>query len=191
MACKHAPDHHYWSIEQCVFDASRSSSIYGNSTTVQTESHDWIVCVVAFGTATNVGSVDVANVMSAVNQTQLEINQVQSKINQVQSEIKIVLPVGSVIASAMNTTPDGYLICNGAAISRTTYAALFAAIGTIYGSGNSSTTFNLPNLTDKFIQGSNTVGIIKNAGLPNITGGAAVADSGISSYWLIGNFGML
>lgn len=124
MACKHAPDHHYWSIEQCVFDASRSSSIYGNSTTVQTESHDWIVCVVAFGTATNVGSVDVANVMSAVNQTQLEINQVQSKINQVQSEIKIVLPVGSVIASAMNTTPDGYLICNGAAISRTTYAAL-------------------------------------------------------------------
>ena len=51
-------------------DASRVTSIYGNSTTVQPESHDWIVCVVAFGTATNVGSVDVANVMSAVNQVQ-------------------------------------------------------------------------------------------------------------------------
>ena len=55
------------------FDASRSNSIYGNSTTVQPESHDWIVCVVAFGTATNVGSVDVANVMSAVSQVQAEV----------------------------------------------------------------------------------------------------------------------
>lgn len=50
--------------------ASASNSIYGNSTTVQPESHDWIVCAVAFGTATNVGSVDVANVMSAVSQVQ-------------------------------------------------------------------------------------------------------------------------
>lgn len=54
-------------------DASRSSNIYGNSTTVQPESNDWIVCVVAFGTATNVGSVDVANVMSAVSQVQAEV----------------------------------------------------------------------------------------------------------------------
>lgn len=139
-----------------TFDASLSNPIYGNSTTVQPESHDWIVCVVAFGKATNVGSVDVANVMSAVNQ--------------VQSEIKIVLPVGSVIAFAMNTTPEGYLLCNGAAVSRTTYAALYAAIGTIYGSGDGSTTFNLPNLTDKFIQGSGTAGTTVEAGLPDIQG---------------------
>lgn len=52
------------------FNASRSNSIYGNSTTVQPESHDWIVCVVAFGTATNVGEVDVANVMSAIERLQ-------------------------------------------------------------------------------------------------------------------------
>ena len=52
------------------FDASRSNSIYGNSTTVTPESNDWIVCVVAFGTATNVGSVDVANVMSAIERLQ-------------------------------------------------------------------------------------------------------------------------
>lgn len=51
-------------------NASESNAIYGNSTTVQPESHDWIVCVVAFGKATNVGSVDVANVMSAVGQVQ-------------------------------------------------------------------------------------------------------------------------
>lgn len=56
------------------FEASRSSSIYGNSTTVQPESHDWIICAVAFGTTTNVGSVDVANVMSAVSQVQANPN---------------------------------------------------------------------------------------------------------------------
>lgn len=154
---KGAPD------DLLTFNASRSNPIYGTSITVQPESHDWIVCVVAFGKATNVGSVDVANVMSAVNQ-------VQSKINQVQSEIKIVLPVGSVIASAMNTTPDGYLICNGAAISRTTYAALFAAIGTIYGTGDGSTTFNLPNLVGRVIQGTGGVPLYIDAGLPDIQG---------------------
>ena len=60
------------------FNASRSNSIYGNSTTVQPESHDWIVCVVAFGTATNVGSVDVANVMSAVGQLQATAIEIDS-----------------------------------------------------------------------------------------------------------------
>lgn len=53
-----------------TFNASLSNSIYGNSTTVQPESHDWIVCVVAFGAATNIGSVDMADVMSAVSQLQ-------------------------------------------------------------------------------------------------------------------------
>ena len=53
-----------------LLDASKSSPIYGKSTTVQPESQDWIVCVVAFGAATNIGSVDVADVMSAVSQLQ-------------------------------------------------------------------------------------------------------------------------
>jgi microcystin-dependent protein len=81
-----------------------------------------------------------------------------------------LLPAGAVFAFAANETPNGCLICNGAAVSRTTYARLFAAIGTTYGSGNGSTTFNLPNLTDRFIQGSGTAGTVKAAGLPNITG---------------------
>lgn len=66
-------------------DASKSSPIYGKSPTVQPESNDWIVCVVAFGKATNVGSVDVANVMSAVNQVQSDVNEIQSDVNQVQA----------------------------------------------------------------------------------------------------------
>lgn len=59
-------------------DASRSNSIYGNSTTVRPESHDWIICAVAFGVATNVGSVDVANVMSAVSQVQATAIEIDS-----------------------------------------------------------------------------------------------------------------
>lgn len=79
-------------------------------------------------------------------------------------------PAGTVLAFAGKTVPSGYLNCDGAAISRTTYADLFAAIGTLYGAGNASTTFNLPNLTNRFVQGSNTAGVVKNAGLPNIKG---------------------
>ena len=59
------------------------------------------------------------------------------------------IPPGAIMAFATNSAPDGWLICNGAAVSRTTYAKLFAAIGTTYGSGNGSTTFNLPNLQGK------------------------------------------
>ena len=66
--------------------------------------------------------------------------------------------------------PTGYLICNGSAISRTTYAALFDAIGTTWGTGDGSTTFNLPNLIDRVAWGASTVGTYKNAGLPNISG---------------------
>lgn len=47
---------------------------------------------------------------------------------------------------------------------------MYAVIGTTYGAGNGSTTFNLPNLVDKFVEGSATAGTVKSAGLPNITG---------------------
>ena len=63
------------------------------------------------------------------------------------------VPSGSVFCMAVATVPSGYLECNGAAVSRTTYAALFAVIGTAYGSGNGSSTFNLPDLRGEFIRG--------------------------------------
>jgi phage-related tail fiber protein len=63
------------------------------------------------------------------------------------------LPSGSVIYVAMNTAPTGFLKANGAAVSRTTYAALFAAIGTTFGAGNGSTTFNVPDIRGEFMRG--------------------------------------
>lgn len=81
-----------------------------------------------------------------------------------------LVPTGCVQAYAGNTTPQGWLLCDGSAVSRRDYAALFAVIGTTYGRGNGSTTFNLPNLVDKFVEGSATSETVKSAGLPNITG---------------------
>ena len=79
-------------------------------------------------------------------------------------------PVGSVIAFAGNSSPAGWLLCDGSAVSRETYADLFAVIGTTYGAGDGSTTFNVPNIIDKFVQGNATSGTVKSAGVPNIVG---------------------
>ena len=61
-------------------------------------------------------------------------------------------PAGAVMYFAMNTAPVGWLPANGAAVSRTTYANLFAAIGTLYGAGDGNKTFNLPDLRGEFLR---------------------------------------
>lgn len=63
------------------------------------------------------------------------------------------VPAGTVIYTASSAAPDGYLKANGEAVSRTTYAELFAAIGTRFGNGDGSTTFHLPDLRGEFIRG--------------------------------------
>ena len=68
-----------------------------------------------------------------------------------------LVPVGSIILFAKNEAPAGYLICNGSAVSRTDYADLFDVIGTTFGSGDESTTFNLPDLIGKVSYGSTTI----------------------------------
>ena len=64
-----------------------------------------------------------------------------------------MVPSGAVLYFAGQTAPAGWLKANGAAVSRTAYAALFAAIGTTYGAGDGSTTFNLPDLRGEFMRG--------------------------------------
>jgi microcystin-dependent protein len=72
------------------------------------------------------------------------------------NEAVIFVPSGAVMAFAMNSAPAGWLAANGSAVSRTLYAALFAAIGTTYGAGDGSTTFTLPDLRGYFVRGSGT-----------------------------------
>ena len=83
--------------------------------------------------------------------------QIKKALTEMLPKLKpLSVPTGMI--SAFHTVPEGWLQCNGAAVSRTTYAALFAVIGTKYGSGDGSTTFNLPNLHHRFIEGTNTSG---------------------------------
>jgi hypothetical protein len=63
-------------------------------------------------------------------------------------------PTGSITAFVTTTAPDGWLLCDGAAVSRTTYADLFTIIGTRFGAGNGSSTFNLPSLNGIFLVGT-------------------------------------
>ncbi len=80
-------------------------------------------------------------------------NAVQSASHTHAIDSSILVPSGSVVFVAGDTVPAGWLKANGAAVSRTTYASLFAAIGTRYGAGNGSTTFNLPDLRGLFVRG--------------------------------------
>ena len=83
------------------------------------------------------------------------------------------VPTGAICFFATTAIPTGWLLCNGSQVSRTEYAALFAAIGTKFGAGDGSTTFTLPNLDERFIEGTTDtakVGQYLEAGLPNITG---------------------
>ncbi len=68
---------------------------------------------------------------------------------------KLCAPAGQTMAwsGSLDNVPDGFLICDGQAISRTIYADLYASLGTIHGTGDGATTFNLPDLQDKFVIG--------------------------------------
>lgn len=86
------------------------------------------------------------------------------------------LPVGSVIAYMGTDVPTGYLLMDGRTLSRTTYAALFAVIGTTQGAGDGKTTFGIADMTDgRYLMGSTVAGgrppgTLISAGIPNISG---------------------
>jgi microcystin-dependent protein len=67
-----------------------------------------------------------------------------------------LIPTGSIINFGGSTAPSGWLICNGAAVSRTLYTSLFGVIGTTYGAGDGSTTFNIPNTAGRMVRGVGT-----------------------------------
>lgn len=81
------------------------------------------------------------------------------------------VPVGAVFDYAGSTAPSFYLLCYGQAVSRTTYAKLFAILGETYGSGNGVTTFNLPDLRGRVIAGKDDMGGTSANRLTNQSGG--------------------
>ena len=122
-----------------------------------------------------------------IQQKKLTVNVNGVKVGEYNGDVDQVIDItvsegaqpGDYKMIAGSTIPDGWLLCNGAAVSRTTYAKLFAAIGTRYGSGNGSTTFNLPNFNGRHVLGTTNTGNLGSyvsAGLPDIRG---YATSGI------------
>lgn len=108
------------------------------------------------------------------------------------AETRQMAPSGLVAYFARSTAPAGWLKANGAAISRTAYADLFAAIGTTFGAGDGVNTFNLPDMRGEFIRGlddgrgvdtGRTIGSSQATGVPNITGYVlgSVEESGSSA----------
>mgnify|MGYP003377608617 CR=1 FL=1 len=96
--------------------------------------------------------------------------QIKQALDKMMPELSPV-PIGS--TAYAHEVPTGWLECNGAAISRTKYARLFKKIGTKYGAGDGSTTFNLPNLHHRVLEATTTISEVAKmveAGLPDITG---------------------
>lgn len=96
--------------------------------------------------------------------------------SKIKGDTALYLPVGTLMPWSKATTPSGFLYCDGTPYSRTTYADLFAVIGTAFGSGDGSTTFNVPDFQDKAAIGASnnrTFGSNNNTALadqtPNIT----------------------
>ena len=92
----------------------------------------------------------------------------------VAAQIPPAVPTGMIAFFDLTEVPDGWLVCDGSAVSRTTYANLFAKIGTRHGAGDGSTTFNLPDMDARFLEGTtdtSKVGQRVQPGLPNISGG--------------------
>ena len=86
-----------------------------------------------------------------------------------------VVPAGGIIAFGGATIPGNFLLCDGSNVSRTTYARLFAVIGTAYGAGDGSNTFGLPDMRDRVVIGKGT----NNSTLGTETG--SIAASSVNS----------
>lgn len=91
----------------------------------------------------------------------------------------LLVPPGVISMYGGAAAPAGYLLCNGAAVSRATYAALFAVVSTTFGVGDGTTTFNTPNMTDRYPVGVGTVARGATAG--SLTPAVVVASGG--SHW--------
>ncbi len=81
------------------------------------------------------------------------------------------MPTGAVVPFGGSSAPTGFLLCYGQAISRTTYATLFGIISTTYGTGDGSTTFNLPDLRGRVVAGQDDMGGVSADRLTGQTGG--------------------
>ena len=150
-----------------------TSNWAGNGTTGHT--HE-----LAKATATLAGVVKlVDNLTAGGRDAALSAEQGKILKKDIEGKVDQAAPSGQIAFFAGSSAPAGWLKANGAAVSRSTYAALFAAIGTTYGAGDGSTTFNLPDLRGEFMRGwddgrgidrGRAIGSAQGDAIRNITG---------------------
>lgn len=102
----------------------------------------------------------------------------QSTVQGTDSDVAPLIPAGSVMIWPRNSIPTGWQKCDGTALNRTTYAALFALLGTTYGSGDGSATFNVPDAQDRFVSGAGANTVVGASGSRLATGARSTTDSG-------------
>ena len=111
---------------------------------------------------------------------------IQAGAGRISDKTGFLSPVGSLIMYAGSSAPTGWLLCNGAAISRSTYADLYTAIGTAYGAGDGSSTFTLPDLRGRMPLGLDNMGgasanTVTNAQADALNGKAGTETHALSS----------
>lgn len=123
----------------------------GATPTVGADADTW-------GTELNVDAlakikVDLDALASEANSSETELTAATSNVAALTTTLSSAAPIGHIVIWPTTTPPTNWLECNAAAVSRTTYAALFAIIGTTFGTGDGSTTFNLPDTRGEFVRG--------------------------------------
>lgn len=143
-------------IDSGIARANQSITVTGSGSASMAESLGTGPYTIEFTEESDPADVSASEITYNNTESGMAATNVQDAITELSTAPKggTGVPVGSVFWLATKTAPEGYLICDGSAVSRTEYADLFAAIGTMFGTGDGTTTFALPNLQAAFIRGA-------------------------------------
>ena len=171
--------------------STTANGIASTANTALTNSTNAVSTANTANTTANTANTTANTANTTANSALSTANSAVSTANTALSTAQALNPTGMVIWVAMSNAPTGFIKANGAAVSRTTYAALFAAIGTTFGSGDGSTTFNVPDLRGEFVRGwddgrgvdsGRSFGSFQSWAIQNITGSIArIAESFVQS----------
>lgn len=107
-------------------------------------------------TANTISKFDLNAKMNSTDMTDADVETYMEDVDYNPMLVNDTVPIGAIQAFGGANAPKNWLICDGSAVSRTTYAKLFSVIGTTYGAGDSATTFNLPDLRGNVAMGAST-----------------------------------
>lgn len=132
-----------------------NTDVLGGSINVTKAYEFQLLLIDKFNTTISQSVLGTGAVTLSLNKTGIGVGKVWERgaidaAGRIYDQTGFVMPVGTILPYAALTSPDGFILCNGASVNRTTYSDLFAVIGTSFGAGDGSTTFGIPNLSGRF-----------------------------------------